>query len=59
MHAANGVTLEGHKDIPGLRAGTGGEGAKFLDGGADRPEEPRRLASKRHWDALRRDVKPI
>jgi transposase-like protein len=29
VHAAIGVTLAGEKDIPGLRAGTGGEGAKF------------------------------
>ena len=29
VYAAIGVTLEGHKDILGLWAGTGGEGAKF------------------------------
>jgi len=29
VYAAIGVSLEGEKDIPGLRAGTGGEGAKF------------------------------
>src|ERR1700729_3700333 len=29
IYAAIGVTLEGHKDILGLWAGTGGEGAKF------------------------------
>jgi putative transposase len=34
--AAIGVTLEGEKDILGLWAGTGGEGAKFPDGRAHR-----------------------
>jgi putative transposase len=29
VYAAIGVTLEGEKDILGLWAGTGGEGAKF------------------------------
>ncbi|WP_435827278.1 IS256 family transposase [Actinoplanes philippinensis] len=29
VYAAVGVTLEGHKDVLGLWAGTGGEGAKF------------------------------
>jgi putative transposase len=29
VYAAIGVTLGGEKDIPGLRAGTGGEGARF------------------------------
>ena len=29
IYAAIGVTLDGRKDIPGLWAGTGGEGAKF------------------------------
>src|ERR1700691_5937051 len=29
VYAAIGVTLEGHKDVLGLWAGTGGEGAKF------------------------------
>ncbi len=31
IYAAIGVTLDGDKDILGLWAGTGGEGAKFLD----------------------------
>jgi transposase-like protein len=99
IYAAIGVTLEGEKDILGLWAGTGGEGAKFwmsvltdlrnrgikdvfflvCDGLKGLPEVvvnvwPRtivqtciihlirntfRLASKRDWDALKRDVKPI
>jgi hypothetical protein len=33
IYAAIGVTLEGEKDILGLWAGTGGEGAKFTDVG--------------------------
>ena len=37
IYAAIGVTLAGEKDILGLWAGTGGEGAKVLAGRADRP----------------------
>ena len=99
VYAAIGVTLEGAKDILGLWAGTGGEGAKFwmavltdiknrgvrdvfflvCDGLKGLPEvvgnvwplttvqtciihlirNTFRLASKRDWDPLRRDVKPI
>jgi transposase-like protein len=99
IYAAIGVTLAGEKDILGLWAGTGGEGAKFwmsvltdlrnrgikdvfflvCDGLKGLPEvvgnvwplttvqtciihlirNSFRLASKRDWDALRRDVKPI
>jgi len=99
VYAAIGVTLAGEKDILGLWAGTGGEGAKFwmsvltdlrnrgvkdvlfvvCDGLKGLPEVvenvwPRaivqtcivhlirntfRLASKRDWDALKRDIKPI
>ena len=99
IYAAIGVTLAGEKDIPGLWAGTGGEGAKFwmsvltdlknrgirdvfflvCDGLKGLPEvvgnvwplttvqtciihlirNTFHLASKRDWDALRRDVKPI
>jgi transposase-like protein len=99
VYAAIGVTLAGEKDILGLWAGTGGEGAKFwmsvltdlknrgvrdvffvvCDGLKGLPEVvgnawPQaivqtcivhlirgtfHLASKRDWDALRRDVKPI
>jgi putative transposase len=99
IYAAIGVTLAGEKDILGLWAGTGGEGAKFwlavltelrnrgikdvffvvCDGLKGLPEVVEqawpqaivqtcivhlirntfRLASKRDWDALRRDVKPI
>jgi transposase-like protein len=99
IYAAIGVTLAGEKDILGLWAGTGGEGAKFwlsvltdlrnrgvrdvffvvCDGLKGLPEVVEqawpqaivqtcivhlirntfRLASKRDWDALKRDVKPI
>jgi putative transposase len=99
IYAAIGVTLAGEKDILGLWAGTGGEGAKFwmsvltdirnrgvkdvffvvCDGLKGLPEVvgnvwPRtivqtciihlirntfRLASRKDWDALKRDVKPI
>jgi putative transposase len=99
VYAAIGVTLDGEKDILGLWAGTGGEGAKFwmsvltdiknrgvkdtfflvCDGLKGLPEvvgnvwplttvqtciihlirNTFRLASKKGWDALRRDVKPI
>jgi putative transposase len=99
VYAAIGVTLGGEKDILGLWAGTGGEGAKFwmavltdirnrgvrdvffvvCDGLKGLPEvvgnvwplaivqtciihlirNTFRLASKRDWDALKRDVRPI
>ncbi|QHK20829.1 IS256 family transposase [Pseudarthrobacter psychrotolerans] len=99
VYAAIGVTLDGEKDILGLWAGTGGEGAKFwmsvltdiknrgvkdtfflvCDGLKGLPEvvtnvwplttvqtciihlirNTFRLASKKDWDALKRDVKPI
>jgi transposase-like protein len=99
IYAAIGVSLDGEKDILGLWAGTGGEGAKFwmsvltdirnrgvrdvffvvCDGLKGLPEvvgnvwplttvqtciihlirNTFRLASKRDWDALKRDVKPI
>src|SRR5579862_6411573 len=99
VYAAIGVSLDGEKDILGLWAGTGGEGAKFwmavltdirnrgvkdsffvvCDGLKGLPEvvgnvwpqaivqtcishlirNTFRLASKRDWDALRRDVKPV
>jgi putative transposase len=99
IYAAIGVTLDGEKDVLGLWAGSGGEGAKFwmsvltdlrnrgvkdvfflvCDGLKGLPEvvgnvwplttvqtciihlirNTFRLASKRDWDALRRDVKPI
>lgn len=42
FYAAIEVTLAGERDILGLWAGTGGEGAKFSDGRAHRSEEPRR-----------------
>src|SRR4051795_3994046 len=99
VYAAIGVTLAGEKDVLGLWAGTGGEGAKFwmsvltdlrnrgvkdtffvvCDGLKGLPEvvgnvwpqtivqtciihlirNTFRLASRRDWDALRHDVKPI
>src|SRR4051794_38556370 len=99
IYAAIGVTLAGDKDVLGLWAGTGGEGAKVwmsvltdirnrgtrdaffvvCDGLKGLPEvvgnvwplttvqtciihlirNTFRMASKRDWDALRRDVKPI
>jgi transposase-like protein len=99
VYAAIGVTLAGEKDILGLWAGTGGEGAKFwmsvltdlrnrgvkdvffvvCDGLKGLPEVVEnvwpqaivqtcvihlirntfRLASRRDWDALKRDLKPV
>ena len=99
IYAAIGVSLAGDKDVLGLWAGTGGEGAKFwmsvltdirnrgtrdvffvvCDGLKGLPEvvgnvwplttvqtciihlirNTFRLASKKDWDALRRDLKPI
>src|SRR3954447_23796001 len=99
IYAAIGVTLAGDKDVLGLWAGTGGEGAKFwmsvltdirnrgtrdaffvvCDGLKGLPEvvgnvwplttvqtciihlirNTFRMASKRDWDAIKRDVKPI
>ncbi len=99
IYAAIGVSLAGEKDVLGLWAGTGGEGAKFwmsvltdlrnrgvrdtffvvCDGLKGLPDvignvwplatvqtciihlirNTFRLASRRDWDALRHDVKPI
>jgi len=99
VYAAIGVTLDGEREILGLWAGTGGEGAKFwmsvltdlrnrgvrdvffvvCDGLKGLPEvvgnvwpqtitqtciihlirNTFRLASRRDWDGLKRDVKPI
>lgn len=99
IYAAIGVSLEGEKDVLGLWAGIGGEGAKFwmsvltdiknrgvkdtfflvCDGLKGLPEvvgnvwplttvqtciihlirNTFKLASKKDWDALKRDVKPI
>src|SRR3954447_24204913 len=99
IYAAIGVTLDGNKDILGLWAGSGGEGAKFwmsvltdlrnrgikdvfflvCDGLKGLPEVvtnvwPRttvqtciiylirntfRLTSRKYWDELKRDIKPI
>jgi transposase-like protein len=99
FYAAIGVTLEGERDILGLWAGTGGEGAKFwmsvltdlrnrgikdvffvvCDGLKGLPDvvsnvwpqaivqtciihlirNTFRLTSRKYWDELKRDVKPI
>ena len=99
IYAAISVSLSGEKDVLGLWAGTGGEGAKFwmsvltdlrnrgvkdtffvvCDGLKGLPEvvgnvwpqaivqtciihlirNTFRLASRRDWDALKHDVKPI
>ena len=99
FYAAIGVTLEGDKDILGLWAGSGGEGAKFwmsvltdlrnrgvrdvfflvCDGLKGLPEvvtnvwpqtvvqtciihlirNTFRLTSRRYWDELKRDIKPV
>ncbi len=99
IYAAIGVSLAGEKDVLGLWAGTGGEGAKFwmsvltdlrnrgvkdtffvvCDGLKGLPEvvghvwplttvqtciihlirNTFRLASRKDWDALKHDVKPI
>ena len=99
IYAAIGVTLAGDKDVLGLWAGTGAEGAKFwmsvltdiknrgvkdafflvCDGLKGLPDvvgnvwplttvqtciihlirNTFRLAARQHWDALKRDVKPI
>ncbi|WP_416352017.1 IS256 family transposase [Subtercola sp. RTI3] len=99
IYAAIGVSLEGEKDVLGLWAGTGGEGAKFwmsvltdiknrgvqdtfflvCDGLKGLPEvvsnvwplttvqtciihlirNTFRLASKKDWDALKKNVRPI
>src|SRR5262245_64092131 len=99
LYAAIGVTLDGERDILGLWAGSGGEGAKFWmsvltdlrnrgvtdgvfgvgDGLKGLPEvvgnvwpaaivqtciihlirNTFRLTSRRYWDQLKRDIKPI
>jgi transposase-like protein len=99
IYAAIGVSLDGERDILGLWAGTGGEGAKFwmsvltdlknrgvrdvffvvCDGLKGLPEvvsnvwpetivqtciihlirNTFRLTSRRYWDELKRDIKPI
>ena len=99
IYAAIGVTLDGDKDVLGLWAGTGGEGAKFwmavltdlrnrgvrdvfflvCDGLKGLPDvvvnvwpqtivqtciihlirNTFRLASRRDWDALKRDLRPV
>jgi putative transposase len=99
FYAAIGVTLDGEKDVLGLWAGSGGEGAKFwmsvltdlrnrgmkdvffvvCDGLKGLPEvvtnvwpaavvqtciihlirNTFRLTSRKYWDELKRDIKPI
>jgi transposase-like protein len=99
IYAAIGVTLDGDKDVLGLWAGSGGEGAKFwmsvltdlrnrgikdvfflvCDGLKGLPDvvvnvwpqtivqtciihlirNTFRMSSRRDWDALKRDLKPV
>jgi putative transposase len=99
VYAAIGVTVDGHKDVLGLWAHAGAEGAKFwmsvltdlknrgirdvfflvCDGLKGLPDVVEhtwpqtivqtciihlirntfRLAARQHWDALKRDIKPI
>ncbi|MFH9778755.1 IS256 family transposase [Streptomyces luteogriseus] len=99
IYAAIGVSLDGRRDVLGLWAGTGGEGAKFwmsvltdirnrgtkdvfflvCDGLKGLPEVVEhvwpattvqtcvvhlirntfRLSGRQHWDALKRELKPI
>ena len=99
FYAAIGVTLDGDKDVLGLWAGSGGEGAKFwmsvltdlrnrgikdvfflvCDGLKGLPDvvanvwpativqtcvihlirNTFRLTSRKYWDELKRDIKPI
>ena len=51
IYAAIGVTLDGEKDILGLWAGTGGEGAKFWMARAHRHPQPRREEMCSSWSA--------
>ena len=51
VYAAIGVTLAGEKDILGLWAGTGGEGAKFWMSVLTDLQEPRRQATCSSWSA--------
>jgi transposase-like protein len=56
IYAAVGVTLAGEREILGLWAGTGGEGAQVLDGSPHRPPQPGR---QRHvLRGLRRPERP-
>lgn len=54
--AAIGVSLDGHCDVLGLWAGTGGEGAKFFDERADR--HPKSGHPGRVLPGLRRTQRP-
>ena len=56
IYVVIGVTVNGERDILGLWAGDGGEGAKFWLAGADRVEEPRRR--RRVHRGLRRPEGP-
>jgi transposase-like protein len=56
FYAAIGVTVEGRKDVLGLWAGTGGEGAKFSDERARRLEKPG--GERRVLPGLRRAQRP-
>ena len=51
FYAAIGVSLAGERDILGLWAGTGGEGAKFWMSRAHRPEATAACATCSSWSA--------
>ncbi len=64
VYAAIGGALAGAKDILGLWAGTGGEGATFKMSVLTEIKNygvtnTFTLASKKDWDALKRALKPI
>ena len=51
IYAAIGVTLAGEKDVLGLWAGTGGEGAKFWMSVLTDLKQPRRARTPSSWSA--------
>jgi putative transposase len=54
VYAAIGVTVDGRKDVLGLWAGVGGEGAKFW-----MIRNTFRLTSRADSDAIKRDIRLI
>ena len=52
VYVVIGVTVNGERDILGLWAGDGAEGAKFWLGGADRDQEPRCRGRLHRWSAM-------
>ncbi|OKA08923.1 hypothetical protein BS618_31790 [Rhodococcus erythropolis] len=56
IYAAIGVSLDGHRDVLGLWAGPGGEGANFFDERADR--HPTSRHPGRILPGLRRAQRP-